>query len=52
MKENNRKNNLGTNKPIKSLGIYRINKENSKHLIIYMKGPNNSLYKKGVFRKI
>ena len=42
--------NLDINKPIKSLGILKIDKENNdQKWIIRMKGPQDSFYKKGVF---
>ena len=42
--------NLDTNKPIKSLGILKIDKKNNnKKWIIRMKAPEDSLYKNGVF---
>ncbi len=49
MKENNINNNFDTNKPIESLGIFKIRKFDKNHWIIKMKGPKSSMYEKGVF---
>ena len=51
MKENNIDNSIDLNKPIKSLGILKIEKkENNSFWIIKIRGPKNSYYEKGVFR--
>ena len=50
MNENNIDKNLEDKAQILSLGIYKIDKNNNKRWIIYMKGPKNSLYKDGVFK--
>ena len=50
MKENNINNNLDINKPIKSLGIYKIDKKDINRWFIYIKGPKESPYKKGAFK--
>ena len=51
MKENNIDNSIDLNKPIKSLGILKIEKkENNSFWIVKIRGPKNSYYEKGVFR--
>ena len=51
MKKNNIDNNLDLNKPIKSLGILKIEKKYDNSLwIVIIRGPKNSYYEKGVFR--
>jgi ubiquitin-protein ligase len=54
MKQKNIDNTLDINKPIKSLGIYQIKEEknpndNGRTWFVKIKGPELSLYKKGVF---
>ncbi len=49
MKEKNISNNLDTNYPIKSLGIFQINKESPYNWNLKIKGPKESIYKDGVF---
>ena len=49
MKKNDISNNLNTDGPIKALGIFQIKKTDKHHWIIKMKGPENSIYKNGVF---
>jgi len=48
MEYNNINSNLDTNKPIKSLGIYKIDKQEN-HWTISMVGPKNTIFNGGVF---
>ena len=50
MKKYNIKNILSTDEPIKDLGIFQIIKTDRHHWKIKMKGPENSIYKNGVFK--
>jgi len=50
MKEKNIDNNLNTNEPIPILGISKIQKIDGYQWIIYMDGPENSIYRNGYFK--
>ena len=50
MKEKNIQNNLELNNSMNSLGIYKIDKTDNRHWIIYMEGPKDSIYKNGLFQ--
>ena len=50
MREKNIQNNLEINNSMNSLGIYKIDKTDNRHWIIYMEGPKDSLYKNGHFQ--
>ena len=49
MINNNIDQNLDTNKPIKSLGIYKIDKLKKNIWTIHIKGPKHTIYKDGAF---
>jgi len=43
-------NNLDLDKPISPLGIYKIKKNNDKQWIIYIQGPDSTIYRNGYFK--